>query len=109
MFGQLLEHGLNSGAQAHPLVYQLIEYAVGNVDYLSGCFRKVGPEAGSDQLVTFTGCLNEAWTIHYRDLLSTALDQSRKLQLPGSIRNARPLHPEHFGEQTLGDRQCVIV
>jgi hypothetical protein len=44
-----------------------------------------------------------------RDLLSAAFNQTRTFQLAGSIRDAWPLDPQHFGEQVLSDRQCVLV
>src|ERR1700730_2803537 len=90
---------------------------VGNVHYqlgvgltlLSVCFGKVKSGALADQLITFTRCLRETLPIQNRELPSTIHIQTGTLQLPDSIRDGRPLDPQHFGEQILSDRQCIIV
>jgi hypothetical protein len=66
-------------------------------------------DAFPHQSITFTRCLREALPIKYRDLLSAALNQTGTLQLPGSIRDGWPLDTQHFGQQVLGDQQCIIV
>jgi len=66
-------------------------------------------KARPDQLVTFTRGFREALPIKYRDLPSTAGNQTGAFQLPGSIRDAWPLDTQHFGEQGLSDLQYVIV
>src|SRR5713101_3869930 len=73
------------------------------------CFGKVKSDARSDQLITFTRCLPEALPIEYRDLPSAARNQAGTFQFPGSIRDGWPLDTQHFSEQVLSDRQCVIV
>ena len=73
------------------------------------CFGKVKSEAHPDQLITFTRCLREALPIKYRDLPSAARNQTGTFQLPGGIRDGRPLDTQHFGEQVLSDLQCVMV
>src|SRR5712691_2859911 len=73
------------------------------------CFGKVKSDARPDQLITFTRCLPEALPIKYRDLPSAAPNQAGACQLPGNIRDGLPLDTQHFGEQVLSDRQCVIV
>ena len=78
-------------------------------DFLRVSFGKVKSEAGPDQLITFTRCPYEALPIKYRDLPSAARNQAGTFQLPGSIRDGWPLDPQHFGEQALSDRQCLIV
>src|ERR1700722_10196275 len=70
---------------------------------------KVKREARPDQLVTFTRRLREALAIKDRDLAPGARNQAGTLQLPGRIRDARPLHTQHFGEQVLGDGEGVII
>ena len=40
--------------------------------FLRVCFGKVKSDARADQLITFTGCLNEALPIEYLDLPSAA-------------------------------------
>jgi hypothetical protein len=47
--------------------------------------------------------------IKYRDLPSTAFNQTSTFKLPGSIRDAWPLDTQHFDEQILGDRERVTV
>jgi hypothetical protein len=42
-------------------------------------------------------------------LASAALYKTGTFKLPSSIRDGWSLDPQHFGEQVLGDRQCVIV
>jgi len=42
-------------------------------------------------------------------LPSAALNQAGTFQLPGSVRDGRPLDTQHFGEQVLSDLQCVMV
>jgi hypothetical protein len=69
----------------------------------------VKSDARSDQLITFTRCLNEALPIEYRDLPSAAHNQTGIFQLPGSICDGWPLDTQHFGEQILSDLQCVVV
>src|SRR6202049_4299245 len=65
--------------------------------------------ARSDQLITFTRCLHEAPPIKYRDLPSAALNQTRAFHLPSNIRDGWPLDTQHFGEESLRNRQCVLV
>jgi hypothetical protein len=36
-------------------------------------------------------------------------DQTGTFELPDGIRDGWPLHTQHFREQALGDRQCVII
>jgi hypothetical protein len=81
----------------------------GELTFLIVCSGKVKSDARPDQLITFTRCLREALPIKYRDLPSAALYQSRAFQLPGSIRDSWPLDTQHFGEQVVSNRQCVIV
>ena len=76
---------------------------------LGVCFRKVKCDASPNQLITFTRRLREAPPIKYCDLPSAAFDQTGTFQLPGTIRNGRPLNAQHFGEQVLRDRESVIV
>src|ERR1700674_5029147 len=73
------------------------------------CFGKVMSHARPDQLITFTRCLREALPIQYRDLPSAARNQTGTFQLPGSVRDGRPLDTQHFSEQVLSDRQRVVV
>jgi hypothetical protein len=73
------------------------------------CFGKVKSEARPDQLITFARCLREALPIQYRDLPAAARNQTGTFQLPGSIRDGRPLDTQHFGEKALSDRQRVLV
>ena len=47
--------------------------------------------------------------IQYRDLPSAARDQTGTFQLPGGIRDSWPLDTQHFGQQVLSDRQCILV
>jgi hypothetical protein len=72
-------------------------------------FWEVKSEACSNQLITFTRFLGEALPITYRDLPATALNQTCAFQLPGGIRDGRPLNTEHFGDKALGDQQFVLV
>jgi hypothetical protein len=69
----------------------------------------VRSDACSDQLITFARFRHEALPIKYRDLPSAARNQTGTFQLPGSIRDGRPLNAKHFGEQILSDLWCVIV
>jgi hypothetical protein len=55
------------------------------------------------------GCLREALPIKYRDLPSAAFNQTGSFELPGSIRDGRPLDTQHFGEQALSDKERVAV
>ncbi len=73
------------------------------------CFGKVKSHARPDQLITFTRYLRETLPIEYRDLPSAARNQTGAFQLPGSIRDGWPLDTQHFGQQVLSDRQCVLV
>ena len=73
------------------------------------CFWKVKSDARPDQLITFTRFRRETLPIKYRDLPSAALNQTGTFQISGNIRDRWPLDTEHFGEQVLSDRQCVIV
>jgi hypothetical protein len=72
-------------------------------------FGKMKGEARPDQLITFTRCLRETLPIEYGDLPSAPRNQTGTFQLPGSIRDGRPLDTQHFGDQVLRDRQCIIV
>src|SRR5215469_15138737 len=72
-------------------------------------FGKVKSDARPDQLIAFTRCRDEPLPIEYRDLLSAAPNQTGAFQLPGSIRDARPLDPQHFGEQALSNLQRVVI
>jgi hypothetical protein len=76
---------------------------------LAVCLRKVKCDASPTQLITFTRCLREAPPIKYCDLPSAAFDQTGTFQLPDSIAYAWPLNTQHFGEQFLGNRQCVVI
>jgi hypothetical protein len=87
----------------------ITDYRCGGVAFLLVCVGKVKSEARPDQLITFTRCRHEALPIKYRDLPSAARNQTGTFQLPGSIRDGWPLDTQHFGEQILSDRQCVIV
>jgi hypothetical protein len=69
----------------------------------------VKSDACPDQLITFTGSRHEARPIEYSDLPSAVRNQTGAFQFPSSIRDGRPLNPQHFGEQVLSDLQCVIV
>jgi hypothetical protein len=69
----------------------------------------VKSDARPDQLIAFARYLREALPVKYRDLPSAALDQAGPFQLPGGIRDGRPLDTQHFREQALRDRQGVIV
>jgi hypothetical protein len=69
----------------------------------------VKSKARPDQLITFARCLREALPIKYRDLPSAAFNQTGTFEFPGSIRDGRPLHTQHFGEQVLGDGERVTV
>jgi hypothetical protein len=73
------------------------------------CPGEVKCDARPHQLITFTRCLCEALPIEYRDLSPASLNQTRPFQLPGGIRDGRPLHTQHFGEQVLRNRERVIV
>ena len=73
------------------------------------CFGQVKSETLPDQLVTFTRCLRETPPIKYRDLPAAAFNQTGTFELPGSIRDGRPLDAQHFGEQVLSDRKNVVV
>src|ERR1700736_1629670 len=77
--------------------------------FLPECFGKVKSDAFSNQLITFTRCLREALPIKDRDLPAAALNQSCAFQLPSSIRDGWPLDTQHFGEETLRNRQSVVV
>src|SRR5580704_12131339 len=70
---------------------------------------KVKREARPDQLVTFTRRLREALAIKDRDFAPAPRNQAGTLQLPGRVRDARPLHTQHFGEQALSDGEGVII
>ena len=88
--------------------------AVGNVHYRMQVTFGVGLgkmvcEASSDELVTLTRSRQEALAIDDGHLLAAALNQPCMFQLPSSVRDRRPLYPEHFGEQILRDQQCVTV
>jgi hypothetical protein len=69
----------------------------------------VRTDALADQPITFARSRFEAFPIDYCDLSSTALNQTVLFQLLDSIRNGRPLDPQHFGKQGLSDRQRIIV
>src|ERR1700675_3351931 len=73
------------------------------------CVGKVKSDAFPDQLIAFARCLHETLPIHYRNLLSAALNQTGTFQLSSSIRDSWPLNTQHFGEKVLRDRQCVLV
>jgi hypothetical protein len=66
-------------------------------------------ETRPDQFVAFTGLLHEAWPIAYRDVPPAALDYARTFPFPHCVRNRRPVHTQHFGQQIVGDGQRVIV
>jgi hypothetical protein len=42
-------------------------------------------------------------------LPSAAFNQTGSFELPGGIRDGRPLDTQHFGEQALSDKQRVAV
>jgi hypothetical protein len=69
----------------------------------------VKSEARPDQLITFARCLREALPIKYRDLPSAAFNRTGTFEFPGSIRDGRPLHTQHFREQVVGDGERVTV
>jgi len=73
------------------------------------CFGKVKSEACPNQLITFTGFLYETLPINYRDLPSTVFRRTCTFQLPDGMRDGWPLDTQHFGEQALSDRECVLV
>src|ERR1700674_5372529 len=77
--------------------------------FLRVCLGRVKSDAGPDQLITFTRCPYEALPIEYRDLPFAARNQTGTFQLPDALRDGWPLDPQHFGEQVLSDRQCLIV
>jgi hypothetical protein len=81
----------------------------GGGSFFRACFGKVKSDARPNQLITFTRCLREALPIKYRDLLSTALNQTCTFQLSGSICDCWPLDTQHFGEQVLSNRGHVTV
>src|SRR2546421_9095710 len=90
------------------------KHIVGKVDYRTRNYLRVGlgkvkRGALSDQLITFTRRLHQGLPIKDRDLPSAAFNQAGAFQLPGGIRDGRPLNTQHFGEQVLSDRQCIIV
>src|SRR5436190_23467437 len=87
---------------------------VGNVHYRPAdsslvSFWKMQRSVLPDQLVTLARCLREAPPIADREISPTALNQARMFQFPGSICDRWPLDAQHFGEQILRDRQCVII
>ena len=47
--------------------------------------------------------------IEYRDLPRPHSIKPARSSSPDGIRDGWPLDTQHFGEQILGDRQCVIV
>jgi len=73
------------------------------------CFGKVRSETRPDQLITFTRCLCQAVSIEYGHVPPAAPNQPGPFQLSGSIRDGRPVHAQHLGEEGLSDLQCVIV
>src|SRR5438045_9388090 len=73
------------------------------------CLGKVRSDARPDQLITFTRRLREALPIKEGDLLSAARNQPGAFQLPGGVRDGRPLDTQHFGEQVLSDGKGVVV
>ena len=73
------------------------------------CLGEVKSEMRPDQLVAFARCGRETLSIKYRELPSPSGNQARPFQLSGSIRNGWSMNTQHFGEQALGDLQCVIV
>src|ERR1039458_1132550 len=99
------------------LVIKSASCPIGNVHYQLGrkltllqvCFGKVKSDALPNQLITFTRCLREALSVQYRDLATAALNQTCAFELPSSNSDGWPLETQHFGEQVLSDRQCVIV
>jgi len=60
-------------------------------------------EARSDELVTLTRSRHEALAIEDGHLLPATLNQPCLFHLPSSVRDRRPLYPEHFSEQILRD------
>ena len=66
-------------------------------------------DALPDQPITFARCRLEAFPIDYCDLSSTALNQTGAFKFMYSVRDGRPLDPQHFGKQALSDLQRVIV
>src|SRR6202790_3608214 len=95
----------------------LAEGGVGNVYYrkalggqfLGICLRKVKSDASPDQSVAFTRRFREALPIENRDLPCGAFNQTSTFQLLGGVRDGWSLDTQHFGEQVLGDRQCVVI
>src|SRR6202158_5778535 len=77
--------------------------------FLHVCFGKVKSDARPDQLITFARCLLKALPIKYRDLTLAARNQTGTFQFPCDIGDGWPLDAQHFGEQSLGDLQRVIV
>jgi hypothetical protein len=63
----------------------------------------VKSDARPDQPVALTRCLLEAMPIQYRNLRSAARNQTCAFELSGNLRDSRPVHTQHFGEQILGD------
>ena len=86
-----------------------ITHTVGKLAISLVCFGKVKSEARPDQLIAFTRCLREALPIKYGNLPSATFNQASTFQLPGSIRDGRPLDTQHFSEQALSDRERVAV
>ena len=92
-------------------------YVVGNVHYRNGrelaillvCLGQVKTEARPNQLITFARRIRETLTIEDRDLPAAGLDQARTFQFADSIRDAWPMDTQHFAEQTLRNRERVIV
>ena len=73
------------------------------------CLGKMKSDARPDQLIAFTRCLHKTLPIEDRDLLSAAFNQAGTFHRPGSIRDAWPLDPQHFGEQALSNKERVTV
>jgi hypothetical protein len=77
--------------------------------FLCVCLGKMKSDACPNQLITFTRCLYETLTINYRHLPSTVLNHTCAFQLLDGLRDGWPVDTQHFGEQALSDRECVIV
>ena len=77
--------------------------------FLSICLGKVKSDARPDQLVAFTRRFREALPIENRDLPSAAFNQTSTFQLLGGVRDGWSMDTQHFGQQVMSDRQCVVI
>ena len=72
--------------------------------------RNVGKQAIELKLyhaIAFTHGLLQTRPVEHLDSATTILDQTRALQIAGSLRDAFPAHAEHVGYQLLGHGQRV--